>query len=377
MTRGTRLPPEFFKIPLDEIRSGYYTDKYFLRTRQTLVKDGRNPIVFYQLFTRLPALVAGLDEAIAILKTCSGEFQDGRWVSHWPKLSVCALYDGDAVEPWETLLSVEGPIQSICTLETLLLGVIARPTSIATAVRANVRAANGKPVLFFSARFDHHSVQSLDGHAARVAGVTQVSTDAGAAWWGGQGIGTMPHALIAAYHGDTRAAAEAFDRHIEPGVARIVLVDWDNDCIGTSIQVIEGFRSRAGATPEEVDKFIGSGPGRVWGVRFDTASTLRDVSVAGTGPESYGVSAELVVRARVEFDRRGWQNLKIVASGGFNSDKIASFEKARVPADVYAVGSDFLRHKVDITADIVRVDGKPCAKVGRSERPDPRLEVVT
>ncbi|HUK77447.1 MAG TPA: quinolinate phosphoribosyl transferase, partial [Thermoleophilia bacterium] len=52
------------------------------------------------------------------------------------------------------------------------------------------------------------------------------------------------------------------------------------------------------------------------------------------------------------------------------------FERTRVPADAYGVGSSLLRGKVDFTADVVRVDGRSCAKVGRRERPNPRLELV-
>ena len=48
-----------------------------------------------------------------------------------------------------------------------------------------------------------------------------------------------------------------------------------------------------------------------------------------------------------------------------------------VPVDAYGVGTWLLRGGNDFTSDVVRVDGRPCAKVGREERPNPRLEVVT
>ena len=47
-----------------------------------------------------------------------------------------------------------------------------------------------------------------------------------------------------------------------------------------------------------------------------------------------------------------------------------------MPADAYGVGSSLLRGNTDFTADVVRVDGRPCAKKGRSYRPNPRLERV-
>ena len=47
-----------------------------------------------------------------------------------------------------------------------------------------------------------------------------------------------------------------------------------------------------------------------------------------------------------------------------------------MPVDAYGVGTSLLRGSNDYTADVVRVDGVPCAKVGREERPNPRLELV-
>ena len=53
-------------------------------------------------------------------------------------------------------------------------------------------------------------MQTGDGWAAHVAGAIGVSTDAQASLVGRAGVGTVPHALIAAFGGDTVAAAKAF-----------------------------------------------------------------------------------------------------------------------------------------------------------------------
>ena len=92
-------------------------------------------------------------------------------------------------------------------LETVYLGCLARRTLIMRNVAEVVEAAHGKPILFFPARHDHWLVQTGDGWAAHVAGAIGVSTDAQASWWGGRGVGTVPHGLIAAYGGDTVLAA--------------------------------------------------------------------------------------------------------------------------------------------------------------------------
>ena len=231
-----RLDPQSFRLPVDSIRRGYYSDVYFNRARTTMQADGRDVRVRMQVFARSEAVLCGIDEALAILRVGTGRYEAGeRWRDGWSELEVRALRDGDAIEPWETVMTIEGDYVSFAHLETLYLGVLARGTRIATNGRAIVEAAGGKDVLFFPARYDRYAVQESDGYAAYVAGVTAVSTDANAAWFGERGIGTIPHALIAAYDGDTVLATKTFARHVDPAVRIIALVDYDNDCVGTSL----------------------------------------------------------------------------------------------------------------------------------------------
>jgi nicotinate phosphoribosyltransferase len=68
--------------------------------------------------------------------------------------------------------------------------------------------------------------------------------------------------------------------------------------------------------------------------------------------------------------------VRIVASGGFDAVRIAEFERLGAPVDAYGVGSALLRGSNDFTADVVMVDGRDCAKVGRRYRPNPMLERV-
>ena len=131
----------------------------------------------------------------------------GRLETRLKVLEVQALYEGDEIEPWETVMTIEGDYSLIAHLETVYLGCLARRTLVMRNVREVAEAARGKQILFFPARHDHWLVQTGDGWAAHVAGAIGVSTDAQASWWGGRGIGTVPHGLIAAYAGDTVAAA--------------------------------------------------------------------------------------------------------------------------------------------------------------------------
>ena len=351
MAPRPRLDPDIFNLPVAKMRAGYYSDKYFVRAREILLADRYRPRVTMQVFGKTQAFLGGVDEAIAILKLCAIE---------WPELEVHALHEGDEIEPWETVLLIEGPYDAFAHLETLYLGVLSRRTRVGTNTRRVVEAAAPKEVMFFPARHDHWLVQTGDGYAAHVAGAIGVSTDAQASWWGSQGVGTVPHALIAAYGGDTVLATRKFAERIGPEVRLISLVDFENDCVRTSV---------------EVARALGD---RLYGVRLDTSEMLVDRSLWGQMGtfKPTGVNPQLVWNVRRALDQAGFPAVKIVVSGGFTVEKIRDFERERVPVDGYGVGSSLFQGRFDFTADVVLVDGKPCAKVGREYRPNPRLEKV-
>jgi nicotinate phosphoribosyltransferase len=351
MRYGGRLDPEVFNLPVAKMRAGYYSDKYFVRAREILLADHYRPHVHMQVFGKSHAFLGGVDEAIAILKLCAIE---------WSELQVQALHDGDEVEPWETVLLIEGPYDAFAHLETLYLGVLSRRTRVGTNTRRVVEAAAPKEIMFFPARHDHWLVQTGDGYAAHVAGAIGVSTDAQASWWGSHGLGTVPHALIAAYHGDTVLATQKFAEKIEPGVKLISLVDFNNNCVATSLDVARALGDR------------------LYGVRLDTSEMLVDRSLfeqMGSFRPT-GVNPQLVWNVRRALDREGYEFVRIIVSGGFTVEKIRDFEREAVPVDGYGVGSSLFEGRFDFTADVVLLNGKPCAKEGRKYRPNPRLELV-
>lgn len=351
-----RLDPAVFDLPVEKMREGYYTDAYFNHTRAALLADGRQPRVVMQVFQKKHAMLGGMDEAIAILMLCSHD---------WEALTVHALRDGDRVEPWETVMTIEGDYTLFAHLETVYLGVLARRTLISTNTARVLEAAAGKPIIFMPARHDHHRVQTGDGYAAYVAGAmvgaeVGVTSDAQASWWGGRGVGTVPHALIAAYGGNTVLAATKFADWAPDDFHITVLVDFENDSVRTALEVARAL-----------------GP-RLWGVRLDTSSQLVDRSLwDGMGDfDPRGVNERLVHEVRDALDVDGFERVKIVASGGFSVEKIQQFEEQGVPVDAYGVGSSLIRGENDFTADIVMTDGRPTAKVGRRFRPSERLERV-
>ncbi|HKN68338.1 MAG TPA: hypothetical protein VJW73_18765 [Gemmatimonadaceae bacterium] len=349
--RRKRLDPALFRLPVDEIRQGFYTDKYFERTRELLHADAHSPRVLMQVTGKSPGYLSGIDEAIAILKLCADD---------WGSLTVSALYEGDEFEAWDTVMTIEGPYESFAHLETLYLGVLGRRTRICTNTRRLVEAARPKPILFFGARQDVWGAQAGDGYAAHTGGAMSVSTDAQASLFGGSGIGTVPHSLIAAYGGDTVRASRAFATHV-PGVDLIALVDYENDCVRTSLEVARSLE------------------GRLWGVRLDTSENLVDTSVIPQmgAFKPTGVNPPLVWNVRNALDAEGFGEVKIVVSGGLNAARVREFEDEKAPVDVYAIGTSIVHDgRFDFTSDIVVVDGAAQSKVGRELRPNPKLDRV-
>ena len=354
--RGRRLPPEIFDLPVEKMRAGYYTDAYFNHARSTLLDDRRHPRVVMQVFQKKRAYLGGMDEAIAILKLASHD---------WDALTVHALHDGDEIQPWESVMTIEGDYTHFAHLETVYLGALARRTLITTNTVEVLRAANGKHVIFMPGRHDHWRVQTGDGYAAFVAGQVVgapigVTTDDQASWWGGKGVGTVPHSLIASYGGNTALAATKFAEWAPPDTNVTVLVDFENNSVETALAVARALG------------------GKLWGVRLDTSESLVDRSLWGELGDfkPTGVNERLVQKVRDALDADGFERVRIVASGGFTVEKIRDFERKGVPVDAYGIGSSLIRGANDYTADVVLTDGRPSGKAGRRFRPNPRLELV-
>src|ERR671919_2391437 len=350
--RRKRLPPEIFDLPVGKMREGYYTDVYFNQARETLLADGRHPRVVMQVFQKKTAVLGGMDEAIAILKLCADD---------WDALTVHALYDGDEIAPWETVMTIEGDYTLFAHLETVYLGVLARRTLVTTNVVELLRAAGGKRLIFMPARHDHWRVQTGDGYAAHLAGEivgspVGVTTDDQASWWGGKGVGTVPHSLIAAYGGNTVLAATKFAEWAPPDTNVTVLVDFENNSVDTALAVARALGDK------------------LWGVRLDTSESLVDRSLADELGDfkPTGVNERLVCKVREALDRDGFERVRIVASGGFTVEKIREFELKGVPVDAYGIGSSLIRGANDYTADVVLADGRPSGKAGRRYRPNSR-----
>jgi nicotinate phosphoribosyltransferase len=194
-----------------------------------------------------------------------------------------------------------------------------------------------------------------------------------------------------------------FCRLMPLDVNRIALVDFDNDCVKTSLNFLKTMFDKyiellSSGQEKEAKKY------KLFGVRPDNSSDLRDESVEPLGKKELdnGVNARLIFNMRKALDNayKDWdlrpenfelakkfcQDVKIIATGGFNPEKIDRFESSQVPVDIYGVGSWLLSNcscagtKNDFTGDVVRVkvDGEwiDLAKVGRSAADNPKLKEI-
>jgi nicotinate phosphoribosyltransferase len=353
------VDPEVYDLPYDKIRDGYYSAVYFNRGKHILTSDfspDGDVNVTMQVFQKDKSVVCGLDESIAILKCCADD---------WDALTVYALRDGDYVTPWETVMTIEGPLKGFMQLESVYLGILRDQTTVATNMRSLVDVANGRPVIYLADRFNNFANQEGQGYAAHVGGAFAVCTEAGASRFRGEPIGTMAHALIAAFEGDVVEASRAF-RFYYPDVNLVSLVDFNNDCVTDALGCAYEFGKD------------------LWGVRLDTSEKMVDVSIGNPHPymihfkhgqdigDRNGVNPTLVRNVRDVLDGNGFKHVKIIVSGGFNAEKIQKFEMLQVPVDMYGVGSSVLNGCSDFTADIV----EPIAKKGREFRPNDRMELV-
>src|ERR1700709_1214359 len=335
MSDRERLAPEVFRLPVEKIRDAYYSDTYFALTKELLDAAG--------------ARARGSGGARGVLRVGAGRRRgDGAWEEGWPELTVHALHEGEPIEPWETVMTIEGDYSLFAHLETVYLGTLARRSLVMTNVRRVVDAADGKSVLFFPARHDHWLVQTGDGWAAHVAGALGGSTHAHPSWGGGGGTGTIPHALIAVYGGDTVAAARDYAKRFSARSNIICLVDFHNDSVGEAVRV-------ADALGEDL-----------WGVRLDTSEKLVDIALADRpdADQLHGVPPELAQAVRDGLDAAGHERVKIVVSGGFDAEKIERFEALGAPVASSGVCSPLIPGPFDFTADVVELDGRPPATGG-------------
>ncbi len=348
----SRLTNKTFNFP-KELGEGFYSANYFLKSREIVTKNKPGHKVTMQwLQRRDDSMLCGIDEAIAVIHTFAHNPQD---------LEIEALNDGDIIQNMEPVLKVTGRYEDFGFLESVIDGILARRTSVATNVREVLKVIGDTPVFSMADRQDDYLTQVGDGYATYVAGITKVSTDAQGKWWGGKGMGTMPHALIQICDGDVCKASDIYLATF-PNEKVTALIDYNNNVVRDAVILAKHLGEKLNA------------------VRVDTSKSLidhyfDDKDTSGFDP--HGVCKELIFALRKALDDNGFNYVKITVSSSFTAEKIKDWVSSKVPVNMYGVGTYFVNNMTcGFTGDLVVLDGKAQAKEGRANYSNPKLKKV-
>lgn len=348
----SRLTNKTFQFDL-KLKDGFYSANYFLKSNKIVKENEPNHIVTMQWFQRRDdTMLCGVDEAIALIHT---------FAIHPEELEIEALNDGDIINYGEPVLKVTGKYENFGFLESVVDGILARRSSVATNVYNVMKEIGDTPIFSMADRQDDYHTQIGDGYATYVAGIKKVSTDAQGLWWGGKGMGTMPHALIQICGGDVLKAADIYLKSF-PNEKVTALIDYHNNVVRDSLLLARHLKEKLNA------------------VRVDTSKSLidhyfDDKDTSGFDP--HGVCKELIFALRKALDDEGFTYVKIVVSSSFTAEKIKEWKALNVPVDMYGVGTYFVNNTTcGFTGDLVMLDGNKQAKEGRENYQNSRLKKV-
>jgi nicotinate phosphoribosyltransferase len=358
---------------------GYYTDKYFARTR-TIVERFGDCRVTYAVFMRRPVLSTPR-LALDWLRRVAAE--------RGTQIEIELVHEEGAwVGAGEPLMYLHGPFRHLVDLETVFLQRLGPPC---VAAYNAYTMCTDLPYAGFLAMDARHcagaEMAEMMAYAASVGsaraqretgakGFIGNATDATAHYFGQTaGLGTMPHALIG-YAGSTLRAAEMFHECF-PDLDLTVLVDFFGREITDALAVCRRFTELAAA-------------GRV-AVRLDThgGRFIEGLDVAASyavlerhvphairtyrTPEELawltgtGVTAAAIYHMREQLDGAGFDRVKIIASSGFGPSKCKLMASVKAPVDMIGTGSYLPERwsETYATADVIAYDGNYRVKVGR------------
>jgi nicotinate phosphoribosyltransferase len=308
-----------------EVKAGHVSDVYFARTVQILNARGIRKLVKAEV--RLKSfpqsdwafgVLAGIEEAAGLL--------EGLPVNVW------AMDEGTLFAAHEPVLVIEGTYVEWAEYETALLGLLCQASGIATKAARCKRAAGLRQVISFGARRMHPALAPMIERNAFVGGCDGVAVTKAADLIDADPMGTIPHALVLLF-GDTVHALQAFHDVVDPKVRRVALIDTLQD------EKFEAIR---------VARALGKD---LYAVRLDTPSSRR------------GDFYQILSEVRWELDIRGFEHVKILASGGIDEYEIL---KLNALVDGYGVGTSIANAPVlSFALDIMEIEGTPMAKRGK------------
>jgi len=307
-----------------EIKSGEVSDVYFARTVEILTRRHDRKRVMAEVYLKsLPedwqwGILAGIQEAAALLEGLP--------------VDVRAMDEGAVFEPYQPVMVIEGTYVEWAQYETALLGLLCQASGIATKAARCRKAAGDRQVISFGARRMHPTLAPMIERNAFIGGCDGVAVTKSAELIDADPMGTIPHSLILMV-GDTVEALRAFHEIIDPKVRRVALIDTLQDEKFEAIRVAEALGKE------------------LYAVRLDTPSSRR------------GDFFRILEEVRWELDLRGYQHVKLIASGGVDEYEILRLNPV---ADAYGVGTSIANAPVlNFALDIMEIEGKPIAKRGK------------
>jgi len=314
----------FFFATEDEIQNGAVTDVYFLRAKQVLEARGLNQHVRVEVVAKgFPAnyewaVLAGVEDSLHLL--------EGKPVM------VEGLPEGSLFKAYQPVLSIEGRYLDFGIHETALLGFLCQASGVATKAARCRQLIGSKQLVHFGARRMHPAIAPMIDRSAYLGGCDGVAVVLSAEMLGIAPSGTIPHALVLLM-GDTLETVRAFHQVIDPTIQRVALIDTFQDEKFEAIRLA----TNLGTT--------------LWALRLDTPSSRR------------GNFAKLLQEVRWELDLRGFKEIKLLASGGLDEKDLA----ALLPwTDAFGIGTSIANAPViDLSLDIVEIEGEPIAKRGK------------
>lgn len=263
-------------------------------------------------------MLAGIEEAAALLGGVP--------------VDVLAMPEGTRFGPYEPVMTVEGTYVDWARYETALLGLLCQASGIATKAARCKKAAGERQVISFGARRMHPAIAPMIERNAFIGGCDGVAVTKAAELIDADPMGTIPHALVLIV-GDTVEALKAFHEVIDPKVRRVALIDTLQDEKFEAIRVAEALGKD------------------LYAVRLDTPSSRR------------GDLYRILEEVRWELDYRGFEHVRLIASGGVDEFEILRLNPV---ADAYGVGTSIANAPVlNFALDIMEIEGQPVAKRGK------------
>jgi nicotinate phosphoribosyltransferase len=307
-----------------EIKSGDVSDVYFTRTVEILGRRRDTKRVKAEIYVKsLPegwqwGILAGVEEVATLLEGVP--------------VDVRAMDEGTVFEPYQPVVTIEGTYLEWAKYETALLGLICQASGIATKAARCKKAAGDRQVISFGARRMHPTIAPMIERNAFVGGCDGVAVTKAADLIDEDPMGTIPHALVLMV-GDTVEALKAFHEIIDAKVRRVALIDTLQDEKFEAIRVAEALGKD------------------LYAVRLDTPSSRR------------GDFFRILEEVRWELNLRGFEHVKLIASGGVDEHEILRLNPI---VDAYGVGTSIANAPVlNFALDIMEIEGRPFAKRGK------------